>query len=78
MGISRRLKSIKDSTVWNSTKLDTLGWSPRKISDINDVNIVNFAWCYVLFGNVKVRSVKYEVLLSVVVGGGDGSTKTNP
>ena len=70
MEISRRTKGINDITMQNFTKLDTLGLFPRKISDINDVNIVNFTKCYVLSGNVKVRSVKYEVLLSVVVGGG--------
>ena len=50
MGISRCTKRLKDSMIWNS--------SSCKISDANDVNIVNFAWCYVLFDTVKVCSVK--------------------
>ena len=44
MAISRRTKWIEHSTIWNS--------SSRKIIGANDVNIVNFATCYVLFYNV--------------------------
>ena len=35
-----------------------IGQFSRKISDANDVNIVKFAWRYVPFDPVKVRSVK--------------------
>ena len=54
-----QLIGMKDSTIWSS--------SSCKISDANDVNIVNFAWCYVLFDTVKVHSVKCCCL---AVGGG--------
>ena len=60
--------AISRSAIWNSTKPDTLGLFSRKISDVNDVHIVNFTWCYVLFDTVKVCSVK---CCRLAVGGGD-------
>ena len=59
-------KLVKDLTILNSTKLDTLGLFSRKINDVNDVNIVNFTWYFVLLDTVKVSSVKCEVSLSSV------------
>ena len=37
MRIFHRTKGIKDSTIWNSKKLDTLGWFVRKFSGCNNV-----------------------------------------